>query len=102
VKTGTENEKDLEVYFIERSGNGSNFDVRNKQDIIHNSGGSGAYIYKDKNPLDSENYYRIKVLNLSGKVEYSPIVRVAHLKRSASICVYPNPRTGKKLIVQFN
>jgi len=102
VSWKTENEKDLEVYVIERSGNGSIFNVLGKQEVVHNSGGMGVYNYKDKSPFVSENYYRIKALNLSGKVEYSPIVKVAHLKLSASISIYPNPVVGKKLIVQFN
>jgi hypothetical protein len=102
VNWKTENEKDLEVYAIERSGNGSNFNTLGKQEVTHNSDGSGAYFYEDRNPLVSENYYRIKALNRSGKVEYSPIVKVAHLKLPASISVYPNPVVGKKLIVQFN
>lgn len=102
VKWKTENETDLEVYVIERSGNGSNFDTLGKQEVTHNSDGRGAYIYEDRSPLVSENYYRIKALNRSGKVEYSPIVKVAHLKLTGSISVYPNPVNGKKMVVQFN
>ena len=81
-------------YFeIQRSGSNTDFKT------IGTVKGSGTtllahdYSFIDDFPQDGYNYYRLRQVDLNGKVSYSSIVLVRfNLK---SIAIYPNPTSGK-------
>lgn len=50
------------------------------------------YEYIDAAPLDRVNYYRLKMVDIDGKFEYSPVVQLQYANDAAvSLSVYPNP-----------
>jgi Flp pilus assembly protein TadG len=50
----------------------------------------------DANPSSGFNFYRLKVINLNGTVEYSAILKFNFTKGAASNwTLYPNPVEGK-------
>jgi hypothetical protein len=101
VSWKTENEINLSGYTVERSGNGNSFTLLGLQAATDNNGGSGSYVYKDANPLSTDNYYRIKALSKDGKIQYSPIAKVSAANLTTSISVYPNPVVDKTLNIHF-
>jgi len=83
--TGAEN-----AYFqIEKSTDGINFyDIKK----VNSANESAARYYSatDINPIEGFNYYRIKLTNLDGSVEYSEIKKV-RVDNIESFGLFPNP-----------
>src|SRR5206468_4210179 len=48
-----------------------------------------------------DNYYRIKIIDKSGDVRYSEIVKVVIAKNEAAISVFPNPVHGSNINIVF-
>lgn len=63
--------------------------------------GTHDYSYLDSNQINGGNYYRLKTIDLDGKITYSPVVRILTGDKSESITVFPNPVTGKTVTLQF-
>jgi hypothetical protein len=104
VEWETENEINIKHYEIERSANGRNFIKINTTVSKAFNGGSAAYRFIDTDPLNGNNYYRIRSVEQSGKVNYSIIVKVNILvvKDVPSFLVYPNPVSGNTIFMLFN
>jgi hypothetical protein len=49
-----------------------------------------SYEYRDMEPLQGQNYYRLKQEDINGKSTYSGIVKV-QIGKQAGLSVYPNP-----------
>ena len=96
-----ENETSIQLYTIERSAEGRNFNSIITTGPTANNGGSSSYSKIDLGALSADNFYRIKALSLGGRIQYSPVVKVAPLKSEPGINVYPNPVTGKIMQLQF-
>ncbi|KAA5532104.1 T9SS type A sorting domain-containing protein [Taibaiella lutea] len=82
--------KNASHFEIERSGDIKNFEFKGKVVAPANSNENVAYNYWDKKPLAGKNYYRLKMVNLDGKSEYSEI-RMVNFSNDNSITLYPNP-----------
>jgi uncharacterized repeat protein (TIGR01451 family) len=51
-----------------------------------------AYQYKDTDPLEGLNFYRLKMLGMDGRFSYSPVVSaIWNKKENFGIYAYPNP-----------
>jgi hypothetical protein len=90
LKWQTASEKDFSHFEIQRSENAQKF-----ENIGEVKGtGSESYEFVDSQLLDSIidhlTYYRLRMIDLDGKYEYSKILSVANKSESA-ISVYPNP-----------
>lgn len=83
----TENASHFE---IERSGDGRNFEYKGKVLAPINSNENISYNYWDKKPLAGKNYYRLKMVDISGRSEYSEI-RMVNFNNKGSIKAYPIP-----------
>lgn len=101
VKWQTENEINIDHYEVERSANGSNFGTIATAAATNNAGGNASYTKIDANPLDKDNYYRIKAISVGGRFQFSAIVKVSPLTLDQSITVYPNPMTDRVMNVRF-
>lgn len=79
-------------YTIERSGNGSdNWRNIGKVEAKKDSKTTLFYNFDDKTPL-SLSYYRLKAVDLDGKLSYSKVVAVTQAARKMMIQkVFPNP-----------
>lgn len=75
---------------IERGGDGKNFEFKGKVNAPANSNDSIAYNYWDKEPLSGKNYYRLKLVDLSGKATYSE-VRLVNFDNTDPVKIYPIP-----------
>lgn len=89
----------LEVHFnhfaLEKSSDGERFTTL---ETIQGTGGSGLSVY---NYTDQDaqrfNYYRLRLVDLDGSVEYSPVVSVPLdcFAEQRNLKVYPNPAGSK-------
>lgn len=92
VRWTTSNEKEVEVFSVERmSHDGSYLAIGHipakNIDAISNYG------LVDENPEAGVNYYRLKMVGKNGKVSYSGIESVKFEGRS-SVTIFPNPTNG--------
>jgi hypothetical protein len=96
----SEDAQDVEVYELERSGDGKIF----KGIITADLQTSSVYNRTDVGPLQTENYYRVKAIRKDGLFFFSNIMKVNGFTEQiaeGSINVYPNPVTGKQLKLNF-
>ncbi|MEO6230903.1 MAG: T9SS type A sorting domain-containing protein [Ferruginibacter sp.] len=98
-----ENEINIAGYEVEKSVDGINFKTIGSQNASNLSGGAATgYSVIDNTPVKGNNFYRIKTLQSSGKIEYSSIVKVNISKSKGGINVYPNPVTGSSFGLEIN
>ena len=76
-------------YELEHSTDGINYTTINNQIRSGNS----QYIYNDVQPSIGINYYRIKIVDIDGKVTYSEI-RTVLFGKGGAIIIFPNPVTS--------
>jgi hypothetical protein len=75
---------------IERSGDGRNFEYKGKVLAPANSNENISYNYWDKKTLTGKNYYRLKMVDLSGSAAYSEI-RMVNFNNKNAVKAYPIP-----------
>jgi Secretion system C-terminal sorting domain len=97
----TENEKDNSGFEIQRS-----VDAKDWQKIgfVKGKGQSSVafdYSFEDKGPL-SINYYRLRQIDLDGKVAYSKVINVLAQKNKVGFSVFPNPIKSKTATLDLN
>lgn len=81
-------------FYAERSPDGIDFislEFIPTKAVDGNNSTSLSYSWKDVKPLEGINYYRLRQVDVDGKTQYSPVVRIASLKGKNNILVYPNP-----------
>lgn len=93
VTWNSENETGMQNYIVEHSIDGRSFTPAGTQLPTNNNGGSAAYHFNDMNASEGENYYRVRGNSITGRVDYTSIVKVAPLKQSPGMSIYPNPVT---------
>ncbi len=59
------------------------------------------YNWLDLNPAEGNNFYRLKVIDQSGKSKYSSIVKVNINRKLSGISVFPNPVIGNQLSIEL-
>ena len=87
-------EKDVVNYQIESSLNGRDFKAIGLLPPKDNRGERADFNSFDGSPLPGLNHYRIKVLEIGGRVIYSKILSVNLGIKSQGLLIYPNPVTG--------
>jgi len=92
----TANELNTKQFEVERSGDGQNFSKIATVNARGNSNTPTSYDLVDPTPLQGVNYYRLKMVDIDGKFEYSQIV-IIRIDNSVQLItkVAPNPFTGK-------
>ena len=96
----TASELNNQGFEVERSVDGSTWDLLG---FIEGSGTSSwfhSYAYNDKSPMQGLNYYRLKQIDLNGDFNYSKVIPVL-FQRSSDMVSYPNPVQGQ-LIIEGN
>jgi hypothetical protein len=91
-------EENIDLYDIERSANGTNF---NAVGTVKASG-VGQYSFTDVKPIAGSNFYRIKAVGKDGEIKYSNILRVTNSTGKSELSVYPNPVKNGNLNIQMN
>lgn len=89
-------------YFeVERSSNGVNFSPIQKVDANNsNSNQLNKYTAIDNTPLPGNNFYRLKQVDIDGKVSYSSVVELT-FSGSIALKVFPNPATQNEITVNY-
>ena len=63
------------------------------QTAARNTDSKSDYGWVDATPANGNNFYRIKSVDINGKISYSTIIRLNLNHSSKDILVYPNPAT---------
>ncbi len=91
-------EVNVRQYEVERSMDGRLFFAAGSVFARNTS----TYNWFDASPVQGNNYYRIKVMNVDGSFQYTPVVKVAIGKGAEGITVYPNPVKGETFNLSLN
>jgi hypothetical protein len=94
-------EKDVLNYIVERSANGRDFATLSQLGSRSNQSDKQSYLSIDAAPLPGTNYYRIKVVEIDGKITYSKLLRVDIGGTIKGIVLYPNPVAGDAVYINF-
>ena len=94
-----ENESNMEQYEVEKSADGIHF--RTVNTVPANNAATNSYSWVDKTPLQGNNYYRIRSMDLNGKTQYSKVAKVLITKGKQGISIYPNPVTNGIIKLKF-
>jgi hypothetical protein len=74
-----------DYYDVEKSTDGSNFTSIGKVT------GIGPYYFVDEEPVEGNNFYRIRQVDKDRKFTYSRTISLEYRKKDLSIGIYPNP-----------
>lgn len=96
----TDNEIDNDKFEIERSHNGYIFEKIGEVSGRGTVNGNSDYQFKDENPLEGMNYYRLKQIDHDGQFTYSE-VRIVQVSEVETIHLYPNPANKEFTIKVF-
>lgn len=92
----TASERNASHFVVERSMDRRSFEVAGSVRATGNSSVSNSYQFTDNNigrvAIGKTVYYRLRIVDVDGKFEYSPTVAVSFDETSkSSVAVYPNP-----------
>ncbi|PWT74529.1 MAG: hypothetical protein C5B59_10950 [Bacteroidetes bacterium] len=94
VSWSTSQEVNSAYFNVERSADGAgNWQTIGTVKAKGFASSTTDYTYKDVNPLDGANYYRLKMVDLDGKFKYSKVVSVSSDTKSDALVIYNNPFT---------
>lgn len=94
-----ENEFSFSAYELERSAEGMQYTAIGTI-IPTMATGSKDYHWLDNSPLPLLNFYRLKMFDINGTFNYSPILRIS-MNKNKGITIYPNPSANHLLILQM-
>ncbi|TDH27775.1 T9SS type A sorting domain-containing protein [Segetibacter sp. 3557_3] len=101
VEWNVQNETRVKHYEVEKSADGILFSNAGLQSATGNNMSSLTYRFADLNARAGDNLYRIKTVDLSGLVRYSPVVKVVIGKQQPGYRLYPNPASSGNINIQF-
>jgi hypothetical protein len=101
VEWRVDNEVNMKQYEVEKSTNGTQFSSIAEKAATANNGGSAVYVIADANPVEGYNYYRVKSMDLNGKMSYTNVVKVLIGSMKQDITIYPNPITDGMIHLQL-
>ena len=81
-------ERQGDQFELERSREGSVFTTIAS---IPAKGTASMYRYRDEQPYEGVNYYRLKLNHVSGGYDYSPVVSATLKTKAGFLRAYPNP-----------
>ncbi len=92
LKWQTTNEINAQNFELQRSITGNDFKSLGSLQAVGQNGTSvNNYSFVDAQPLQGNNFYRLKQIDIDGKFIYSNIILLRVLKDKAVLSVYPNP-----------
>jgi hypothetical protein len=90
----TTSEQKSDYFVVERSADGRNYTAISKVASAGSSTVKRAYNYTDSNPSRSNVYYRLRMVDVDGSENFSPVTTVtadAKLEEGPTASVVPNP-----------
>ena len=102
VEWKVEDEINIKKYEVERSSNGTDFNLVNSLKATGFKNHNNNYSSIDDQPFAGSSFYRIKSVDLDGTINFSAIVKVISGKMGqGAITIYPNPIQGNIVNLQF-
>lgn len=98
LRWSTEIEIGTELFVIERSQTGRDFQAIVELNAQGNSTLGHDYEVIDESPLVGDNYYRLKIIDFDGSYNYSNIKLVRVKNGETVVTVYPNPAVSRERI----
>ena len=95
----TFSENDNSYFLIEHSVDGKNFTGIGKRLSDGNTATGHSYNFIHATPVNGSNFYRLKMVDVNGKAEYSSIRRVILGKDNHDITIFPNPAKNKATLM---
>ena len=96
----TESEITFDYFQVERSFDGLEFEPLAKINARGSSHGQTFYNYLDRTARNTQNYYRLKNVDLNGSSDYSKIIRVEN--DGSTPVIFPNPVVLGNFTVKVN
>ena len=91
----------MQEYVVEKSLNGSLFSAMVAKTPTGNNGVAASYLSVDEQPVYGFNFYRIRSVDIAGKIRHSAIVKVFVESPKPTIAIYPNPITNGIINLQL-
>ena len=98
VKWEVENEQQIVSYMVESGRDGFQF---NERKTIKATNGH-SYHWIDEQPEPGYHYYRLKIIEMNGKISYSRVVKIFIGTEIASVGIYPNPVVHGNIHLRLN
>ncbi|MEO8406311.1 MAG: T9SS type A sorting domain-containing protein, partial [Chitinophagaceae bacterium] len=99
IQWTTVNEFSFAGYELERSVDGRTF-YKIGSVAATNTPLVKVYNWLDNSPLGGISFYRLKMIDIDGKIKYSIVIKV-DMNARKSLSVYPNPVTGHVMSLQM-
>jgi hypothetical protein len=96
------NEVNMDHYEVQRSVDATNFITLGSVTALNNGEPSVNYSFYDQNPLQGDNYYRIKIVGKDGSISYTNVEVVVIGGGLSSINIFPNPVTQHAFTLQLS
>ncbi len=96
----TESEFDTDYFNVQRSSNGMDFETIGVVAAEGNSTTTRNYFFTDEAPLTGYNYYRLELMNIDGKIDYSQTISLSVVNNNSDFSFFPNP-TENSVNYQF-
>lgn len=100
LKWETVSETENDRFEVERSSNGMDFGM---VDTVKSKGSSNQtqnYQWLDEEPLRGISYYRLKAIDVDGKINYSSVVSTNF--ENSDVKIIPNPNNGAFQVIGLN
>ena len=99
----TYTENNVDHFEVERSSDGQSFSEIGQVTAVGNSSSKTNYNLLDASPINGDNFYRVKSVDIDGRLTYSSVIRISlGTSGNRSVAVYPNPVKGSQLTLQIN
>ncbi len=95
------NEVNINHYEIEKSLSGTSFTTIDNKAPLKNGLPYVDYNFIDVHPVNGNNFYRIKVINMDGSISYTNIADVLIGAGKAAVSVFPNPVITQSFTLQM-
>jgi len=95
-------EKNVVAYSVQRSANGQVFTELAAISPLKNNDGEANYCYIDVTPAEAVTIYRVRSIETTGQVSYSPLLKVDGASKGMEMVIAPNPATGTALGLQIS
>jgi len=99
LKWNTLSETDNSFFVIEHSVDAKNFVPVAKMLSNGNTTQGHDYSFIHTNPVNGMNYYRLKIVDVAGRAEYSSIRIVVFGKKDLKLTIFPNPAKNKTTLM---
>jgi hypothetical protein len=91
LKWTTTREINTKLFEIEWSINGQKFDKMASQPAAGNSTRNEQYSFRHRQPVNGNNYYRLKMIDIDGRFTYSAVVKINNTITSPVVSLLSNP-----------